>query len=73
MEGAEELGTDGKDNGTEGLQPTGLGYVFQVIVAGGSSIRFGDVNDEPLHGQVPGKFPEQVRQADYRESVKATR
>ena len=31
-EGAEELGTYGKDTGTRGRQPTGVGYVFKAVV-----------------------------------------
>ena len=30
------------------------------------------MGDEPLHGKVPEKFPEQGRQVDYGEAAKAT-
>ena len=57
----------GKDTGTGGRQPTGLGGVIQGSGAGGSSIQVRDVGADPPHGKVPGKFPAQGRQSDYRE------
>ena len=72
MEGAEELRTDGEDTGTGGNQTMGLGDVIQCSGTGGSSIRVRDVGDDPLHGNPPGKFPEQVHQADYGEASEAT-
>ena len=48
-----------------GHHPTGLGDVLQGGGAGGSSIWFGDIGDDPPHGKVPGKFSAQSRQADY--------
>ena len=72
MDGAEELGTDGKDSGRGGRQPTGLRDVLQGGGAGGSSIWVRDVGAEPPHGTGPGKFPAQVCQTDYGEAAKAT-
>ena len=60
----------GKDNGTGGRHPTGIGGAIQGCSAGSSSIWFGDISGEPPHGKVPGKFPAQVRQANYREADK---
>ena len=69
MEGAEELGMDGEDTVTGGRQPTCLGDVIQGGGEGGSSIRVGDVGDEPQHGKGTGKFPAQGLQADYGEAA----
>ena len=44
--------------------------VLQGRGAGSSSIRFGDVGDDPPHRKGPGKFPAQVCQVDYREADK---
>ena len=66
------MGADGKDTGTGGRQPTGLRDVLQVGGAGGSSIRVGDMGDDPLHGKCPMKFPALGPQKDYREAAKTT-
>ena len=66
----EELGTDGRDNGTGGIYPTGIGDIFQGGGTGGTPIRLRDVGDEPLHVQGPGECPAQIRQAYYRETDK---
>ena len=54
----------GKDSGTRGRQPKGLGEVFKGVGSGGDFIWVGDVGAEPPHGMVPGKLPENGRQAD---------
>ena len=46
LEGAEELGTYGKDTGTLGHQSTGLGDVIQGCGAGGPHIQVIDVGDD---------------------------
>ena len=70
MEGSEYLGMYGKNNGTGGRHPTGIGGVLQGCSAGSSSIWFGDMSGETPHRKGPGKFPAQVCQVDYREADK---
>ena len=72
MECVEELGTDGKDTGTGGRQPTCLGVVLQGGGSGGSSIWVGCVAGDPLNSKGPGKFPAQGRQEYYGEVAEAT-
>ena len=72
LEGAEEMGMDGKDYGTGGNQPKGLGDIFQGGSAGGSIIQVGDVGTDPPHGTGPRKLPAQVLQEDNREAYKVT-
>ena len=55
-----------------GRHTTGLRDVFQGGGSYNTPIWVGDVGDYPPHGQVPGYFSEQIRQADYRETAKAT-
>ena len=62
---------DGKDPGTGGCHPTGLGDVLQGGGAGGSSIWVRYVGDEPPHGKGPGKFPSKGCQADNGEASEA--
>ena len=64
----EDLGTSGKDSGTGGHQPKGLGDVFQGGSAGGYFIQVVDVGADPLHGTGPGKLPAQGFQADNAEA-----
>ena len=65
------MGKDGKDIGTVGRQPTGLGDILQGGGAGNYPIQVGDVGDDPPHGQGPGNFTAQGCQADYREADEA--
>ena len=62
-EGAEYMGTDGKDNGTGGRHPTGLGDVSQGGGAGIPPVRVVDIGGDPLHEQAPGGVSAQSRQA----------
>ena len=71
MEGAEDLGKPGKDTGTGGCHPTGLGDVLQGGGVGGSFIWVRDVGADPSNGTVPVEIPEQGRQADYGEAAEA--
>ena len=72
MEGVEELGIDKEDTGTGGRQTMGLENFLQRGGAGGSSILIGYMGDEPPLEESPGEFLALGRQADYRESAKAT-
>ena len=56
MEGAEELGMDGKDTWTGGRRPTGLGNFFQGGGAGSNPISFEDMGDDPRMGRALGSF-----------------
>ena len=64
LEGAEDLGTDGKDTGTGGRQPTAIYGVLQGSGTYGSPIWVRDVGDDPLHGQVPYNVPPHGCQAE---------
>ena len=72
MEGVEDLGTTNEDSGIVGVQPKGLGDVFQGSSSGGSFIRVRYVGDAPSHGKGPGKLPAQGRQGDNRDAAEAT-
>ena len=71
MEGVEDLGTTNEDSGMVGVQPKGLGDVFQGSSAGGSFIWVRDVGDEPSHEKGPGKIPAQGLQGDNRDAAEA--
>ena len=72
MEGAEELGTSGKDSGTGGSQFKGLGDVFQGSSVGGTLIWVVDVGADTPHGTDPRKLAAQDFHADNGEAEKAT-
>ena len=72
LEGAEYLCTYGKDTGTGGRQPTGLGFFSRGSDAGGTPIWDGDVGNGPPHGQGPGDFSAQSHKADFGDTAKAT-
>ena len=57
LEGAEELGTTGKDSGTGGRHPKGLRGVFEGCSSGGDFIWVKDVGDDPPYVLGTGKLP----------------
>ena len=69
-EGAENMGTDGEDNGIGGRLLTGLRGVLQCGGAVSSSIRVRDAGAYLPHGKGHEKFPAQGHQEDYREAAK---